>query len=212
MSALPLIDKARFATALAAAREKLAGQPITQQPSLLPNPTPLMRALEQAIGRLEAIPVPIASAWNPDTCPVELLPYLAWSLSIDVWSPDWPEAVKRERIRRAMIIQQSKGTRSSIEEVVAAFGGSVAIREWWEMVPPGRPHTFDMILGLTGAGGYVPSAALVDQVITDITRTKPVRSHFTFTLSLSAVGSIGKVGAIRPVSYARLRLDAAPAF
>lgn len=178
---------------------------------LPPNATPLERGFEAASARLSAVPTPLDQLWNPDTCPVALLPYLAWALSIDVWSPDWPEGVKRERIRRAIAIQRSKGTLQSVQDVVASFGGSIVLREWWETNPPGDPHTFALVLSLSGAGIAVPSAQFIDEIIDDIGRTKPVRSHFTFTLALSATASIGTKGVMRPVVYARLPLSVASA-
>ncbi|RZA27324.1 MAG: phage tail protein I, partial [Proteobacteria bacterium] len=39
-------------------------------------------------------------------------------------------------------IQRRKGTASSVRDVVRSFGGSLALREWWQMAPRGDPHTF----------------------------------------------------------------------
>lgn len=179
-------------------------------PSLLPpGSTPLERALEQVAAGLLDIPVPIRSVWSPDSCPVELLPWLAWGLSLDNWSSDWSEAIKRERVRRAISVARQKGTAASVRTVVAGFGGSVAIREWWQMAPKGDPHTFSLLLNLDQQG--VPaSAAFVDQVIAEVNRVKPVRSHFTFTQGLTARGSIGMLGVARPAIFARVSCYAPP--
>jgi hypothetical protein len=56
-------------------------------------------------------------------------------LSLDNWSTDWPESIKRERVRKAIAIARRKGTAESVRSVVASFGGSVAIREWWQSEP-----------------------------------------------------------------------------
>ncbi|USI72713.1 phage tail protein I [Sphingomonas morindae] len=179
--------------------------------SLLPrNATPLERALEAAMARLSDVPTPIEPLWNADGCPAALLPYLAYALSIDAWSPDWPEAVKRARIRRAIPIQRRKGTIQAIRDLVASYGGAVALREWWQQTPPGAPHTFALVLSLAGLGA-APSAGELDQVIDDIARAKPLRAHFTFTLSAAATGALGLIGVARPVIHARLALAAAPA-
>lgn len=37
----------------------------------------------------------------------------------------------------------------------------------------------------------MPSANFIDMVIAEVRRTKPVRSHFTFTIATSARGGIG---------------------
>lgn len=178
-------------------------------PSLLPpNSTAAERALEQVQARPSLLPVPLRELWNPDTCPAHLLPWLAWTLSLDSWQPYWPEAVKRARIRAAVEIQRRKGTAKSVRDVVAAFGSALALREWWQKSPMGTPHTFDVVLTL---GPGVPNTAAYQQdVIKEIERTKPVRSHFTFTLGLAATGGLGLAGAARPVIYRRIQCTEAP--
>jgi len=176
-------------------------------PLLPPNATELERALEATTARLADIPVPLRQLWNPDTCPADLLPWLAWALSIDSWSSDWPVAVKRERVRQAIAIQRRKGTAESVRRVVESFGGSVAIREWWQKDPAGDPYTFDLVLTLGGAATPA-NAAFVDAVIAEVSRTKPARSHFTFTQGFAGSAHLGAAAAARPVTYARLSFAA----
>ncbi|CNJ51511.1 phage tail fibers [Yersinia enterocolitica] len=52
-------------------------------------------AAARACAELENTPVPIRQLWNADTCPLPLLPYLAWAYSVDRWDEKWPEATKR---------------------------------------------------------------------------------------------------------------------
>lgn len=170
---------------------------------LPPASTPLEKALEQAAAALLDMPVPIRDVWSPDDCPSELLPWLAWGLSLDNWSPDWSDAIKRERVRQAIPIARQKGTAASVRSVVRSFGGSVAIREWWQMEPKGDPHTFSLVLNLDQQGASA-TAAFVDQVVAEVTRVKPVRSHFDFTQGIAAAGAIGLIAAVRPTIYARL--------
>lgn len=178
------------------------------RPKLLPpGSTALEKALEQAAAGLLDIPAPIRSVWSPDQCPIELLPWLAWGLSLDNWSTSWPEGIKRERVRKAIAIARRKGTAESVRSVVASFGGSVAIREWWQMAPKGDPHTFSLILNLDQDGAPA-SAAFVDQVIAEVSRAKPVRSIFTFTQGITAKADIGLIAAVRPTIYARLSCTA----
>ena len=177
--------------------------------SLLPgNSTAGERALEKATARIGDVPAPLRDLWNPDTCPENLLPWLAWALSIDAWKSYWPVSVKRARIKAAIAIQRSKGTAQSVRTVVGAFGGAVILREWWQQTPAGIPHTFEMVLNLTGEGGETASAQFVDDVISEVQRTKPVRSHFTFTQGVQANGGVGVVAAARPAVYRRLQFDA----
>lgn len=79
--------------------------------SLLPsNATQLEQDLELVTLRGTAMPVVMADLWNPDTCPENLLNYLAWSLSIDEWDEAWPEMIKRDICRFAIEVHRYKGT------------------------------------------------------------------------------------------------------
>lgn len=177
-------------------------------PSLLPpGSTALEKALEQVAAGLLDLPAPVRTVWSPDSCPIGLLPWLAWGLSLDNWSSDWTEAIKRERVRKAIPIARQKGTAASVRAVVQSFGGSVAIREWWQMEPRGDPHTFSLVLNLD-QNGAPASAAFVDQVIAEVGRAKPVRSHFTFTQGITAKAPVGLIAAVRPTIYARLSCTA----
>lgn len=175
---------------------------------LPPNASDAELALEASTARIAALPVSIRSLWNPATCPAALLPWLAWGLSVDTWSPDWPEAIKRARIARAIEIQRHKGTLSGIAAAVAVFGGAVSIREWWQTTPRGTPHTFDVVLQLGLVAGAPPSVALIDDVITEITRAKPARSHFTFALGVDGMARIGLIAVARPAVFVRLSATA----
>lgn len=171
---------------------------------LPPNATRFERALESAMARMGDVATPIETVWRPSSIRADLLPYLAHGLSVDGWLPEWPEAVKRERTRRAIEIQRTKGSVASVRAVVAALGGSIALREWWQEAPLSDPYTFKLILSLTPGAGDAPSPGYIDSIIDEVRRTKPVRSHFTFTLALTGKGSIGQIAAARPAVYARL--------
>lgn len=165
---------------------------------LLPNnATEAERALEQTLAARGEIPLPIRSVWSAQDCPAELLAWLAWGLSLDDWDAAWPESLKRARIAAAIPVQRRKGTAQSVRDVVAAYGGSIAVREWWETTPPGDPHTF----ALTVFGG---NAETVDALAADIDRTKPLRSRFTFTQAETGTAGVAVIAGFRPVAYLRL--------
>lgn len=172
---------------------------------LPPNATELERALEKVGMSLLDLPVPIKTLWNPDTVSADLLPWLAWSLSVDSWMPYWPEVVKRNRVKTAIDIARRKGTAKSVRDVVQSFGGHVEIREWWQQEPRGVPHTFSLLLTVPSQGGQEATAQYVDDIIAEVRRTKPARSHFTFTQGVVAAGGVGVVAVARALSYARLQ-------
>lgn len=177
---------------------------------LPPNATAGERALEAAMARLGDIPVPLRDLWHPATCPEALLPWLAWALSIDSWKAYWPIEVKRARVAAAIAIQRRKGTIQSIRDVIDSFGGAVEVTEWWQQTPKGVPHTFHLLLTLAGQGGELATAEYVDDVIAEIQRTKPVRSHFTFTQGVNLSSAVGLSAYARPLTYARLSLTVDP--
>ena len=66
--------------------------------SLLPqNATDPERAIEDAM-RAGIDVSAIGSLWNPATCPLALLPWLAWAWSVDEWDLAWSEAQQRAMV------------------------------------------------------------------------------------------------------------------
>lgn len=93
------------------------------QAMLPPNATPAELAVDAAVAaRLDAIGVPLRTLWNPDTCPVALLPWLAWALSVEPWDNDWPEATRRSVIKAARQTHAIKGTPAAVRAVLTAAG------------------------------------------------------------------------------------------
>jgi phage tail protein, P2 protein I family len=175
---------------------------------LPPNATTLELAIERATKRLDTIFTDLRVLWSPDDCPEALLPWLAWTLSLDSWAPDWPLYIKRARVRRAIEIARGKGTAASVRAVVESFGGAVAMREWWQEGGSGEPYTFELVITLNSMNGQPATAAFINSVIGEVSRTKPVRSHFTFTQGFGADAAIAVAAQARPVTYRRFTLDA----
>jgi len=120
---------------------------------LLPgNATELERVAAQALAQIERVPLPLRDLWNPDACPVALLPYLAWAFSVDRWSQSWPESAKRNSIKAAYFIHSRKGTIGALRRVVEPLGYLIEVREWWEELPLGVPGTFRLLIGVLDTG------------------------------------------------------------
>lgn len=172
---------------------------------LPPNATALDRAAEAVLARhLSSIAQPHRALWNPDTCPLELLPWLAWQMGVEAWRSDWPEHIKRAIVRNAIQVQRQRGTIKSVRDTVAAFGGAISIREWWQTTPKGEPHTFELVFTMTGQDGSQASAAFVQDVMAEVSRVKPLRSHFTFIQGIATTAAVKLAAVGRPVTYARL--------
>jgi phage tail P2-like protein len=172
---------------------------------LPPNATVLERGLESVINQTPP-PIVLGSIINADTCPIDLLPWLAWSLSIENWSNEWDDSTKREAVKKATYVQSIKGTREAVESAVVALGGKAFIVEWFEQSPPGPPHTFLLAVNLRGQDGQAPTQAYIDSVIAEVNRTKPARSHFDFTITLAASGTIALTAIVRVANSVRLSL------
>ena len=84
---------------------------------LPPNATPLERALAKACA-MPHKPEKIRRLWSPQTCPFELLPWLAWAWSMDDWDPSWTEAQQRAIVAASANLHKKKGTPWAIREVV----------------------------------------------------------------------------------------------
>lgn len=143
--------------------------------SLLPlNSTQLERAIEAAID--EDTEIPLRTLYNPNTCPVALLPWLAWAWSVDRWDSSWPEAVKRSAIRSAFYIHLRKGTIGSLRRVVEPLGYIIEVREWWQTAPMGAPGTFALQVGVLETGISEEMYEELERLIDD---AKPVSRHLT---------------------------------
>ena len=165
-------------------------------------------AIEATIARIVCVPTPTRDLWNASTCPENLLPWLAWALNIENWDPTWPIEVKRARVAGAIAIQRYKGSVQSVRDVIASFGGSVVLTEWWQQSPQGVPYTFTLELTLTGQNGADVAASYVDAVITEVELTMPVRCHFTFVQNSYFSAQVGCFAVVRPCIYQQLSLSA----
>ena len=142
---------------------------------LLPgNATELEHLAAQALAQIERVPVPLRDLWNPDTCPVALLPYLAWAFSVDRWSQSWPESAKRNSIKAAYFIHSRKGTIGALRRVVEPLGYLIEVREWWEELPEGVPGTFRLLIGVLDTG---ITEAMYQELTWLIDDAKPLSRH-----------------------------------
>ncbi|MBT1266840.1 MULTISPECIES: phage tail protein I [unclassified Pseudomonas] len=156
---------------------------------LLPgNSTPLERQAAQALAQIQRVPIPLRQLCNPNTCPVKLLPYLAWAFSVDRWDSNWTEATKRAAIRSSRYIHAHKGTIGALRRVVEPLGYLIEVMEWWQTAPEGVPGTFALKVGVLDTGiteeMYLELTWLIDDA-------KPVTRHLTgLAISLESTGTV----------------------
>lgn len=173
---------------------------------LPPNATPKARAIARACASLGEMPSPLRRLWSPDTCPAALLPWLAWALGVEDWDAAWPESTQRAVIKASIPLRRIRGTRKAVEDAVRPYGSTLVLREWWETTPQGDPHTFQVILNY-GAGMATVTAKFQSDIVAAVTRAKPLRSHFTVGVGITARAELNVIGYARVATYNRLSLQ-----
>lgn len=139
-----------------------------------PSATIVERAMEMAAARIESVPTPARHMWNPQTCPAQLLPWLAWAFSVDEWDTTWTEAQKRATIAASYNVHRRKGTIGAVKRALGALGLDIQIVEWFQETPKEDPYTFRIALG-SGAEG-APQDKLL-KLLAVLNSAKNLRSH-----------------------------------
>lgn len=141
--------------------------------SLLPsNATALERSAEASMAGLSALPVETDRLWSAEDCPLSLLPYLAWALSVDYWDEAWDETVKRKVVASAAYVHRFKGTAAGVKTALTALDLGVRLSEWFET--GGDRFTFQIDVEREGRA-Y--SLSDIHSISETIRLTKNARSH-----------------------------------
>jgi phage tail P2-like protein len=167
---------------------------------LPPNSSALSQAFDAiSAERIDAIPVPLRDLWNPWICPIELLPWLAWALSVDEWEESWPEQVKRQVVANSIRVHFHKGTRGAVEDALAALGIRVDLSEWFDQSPQGERGTVQLTAwvnqNLTGED-TVLTPRLYEQLKRAVDAVKRGSIHYDFRVGAAYENRIGLVSAI----------------
>lgn len=145
--------------------------------TLLPPGSTRLEKSAAAVGEhIDRLPVPLRTLHNPNTCPVHLLPYLAWQYSVDYWDTSWPESTKRAVVAAAFFVHQHKGTIAALRRAIEPLGYTIAVTEWFNQLPPARPGTFTMQINVQQTG---ITDTMHDEVLRLIDDAKPVSRHLT---------------------------------
>lgn len=113
---------------------------------LPPNSTKFEMNFENAFARVSDVEINIRSFNDPLNAPVEVLPWLAWERSVDIWDKDWTDNQKRQVIKNSLYNHSIKGTVASLEVALGSLGFPVIVQEWFNMVPIGKPYTFNLFI------------------------------------------------------------------
>lgn len=158
------------------------------KPLLPAGSSALERAAASALAAAMDLPVPLRDLWSPDRCPLKLLPYLAWALSVDRWDEAWPEKTKRDVTRAAFFVHQHKGTIGALRRVVEPLGYLIEVIEWWQNQPAGPRGTFRLNVGVLETGITDEMYQELERVIDD---AKPLSRHLVgLAISLESRGLV----------------------
>ena len=136
--------------------------------SILPSQsTAFEQAVEAALARISDVPVDIATLWNPETCPAEFLPWLAFAMSVDEWDTHWSDEAKRNYIALSVAIHRKKGTVWSIKTALQAAGyGTATLFERSGGIPHNGSISFDGAYTYAPADHWAEYRVVLDRPIT----------------------------------------------
>jgi phage tail P2-like protein len=183
-------------------------------PTLLPpNARSVERDLEQVMARLQGLSLPVSVLWNPDLCPENLLPYLAWAMSIEIWDDTWTAEEKRAMIKSSVAIHRVKGTRGAVERALVALGFRIDLSEWFETGDPVHTFRLDAFGPDVFETGFSIDAALQATITRIIDSVKPVRSHFVLRIGVRHDVDIAvRTGSRRRAEWSRIAGPVVPTF
>lgn len=119
---------------------------MTYKTLLPPNSTTSELALEQVMAHISDLPIDIRTVKNPDLCPVELLPWLAWEYAVSYWDESWSEQQKRDVIKSAAAVNKKRGTPGAVKQALAAVDRQIDLIEWFNDEPVADPYTFKVLV------------------------------------------------------------------
>lgn len=155
--------------------------------SLLPhNATAFEKNLAAVTARASDVDLStVSTLWNADTCPLELLPWLAWAEQVPVWSSNWSEETQRSAITAARAIRRTRGTAGAVKTALRSLNLGVQTEEWFEQSPAGTPGTFKLFVDLTERGLDQAEQESIERAVN---YSKNVRSHWSMSISITEHG------------------------
>ncbi|WP_257329634.1 phage tail protein I [Raoultella planticola] len=153
---------------------------------LPPSSGDWLRHSEAGTARLSGITVALRTLWTPTASPVDLLPYLAWALSVDRWDKGWPAERKIAAIQRSYWLHRRKGTRAAVRRVIEDMGFSATFAEWFEVGD--APGTFRLEVDINEVGLTSRTLDELNRLIND---AKPVSRHLAqLSIAVKVKGDI----------------------
>lgn len=90
---------------------------------LPPNVSTMERATAQALGSISDLPTPLRTLWDPQAIRADLLPYLAWALSVEEeWEFATTEQEQRDLVESSVALHSYKGTPYAVRQGLRSAG------------------------------------------------------------------------------------------
>ena len=160
--------------------------------TLLPiNASKLLKDLENTSLRATSLEALNRYVTNPNLAPENILPWLAFAVSVDDWNDGWSEEVRRNVIKASIEVHKKKGTIGALRSALEAFNyENIEVQEWFDY--GGQSYFFRVFFDVTEPGFDVGILPDVQKVIDN---TKNARSHLeNLKAFLSAEMSLIKLG------------------
>lgn len=149
-------------------------------PLLPPNQTRLEASLANAAA-MDHTPELLTQLWDAQRCPVQLLPWLAWTLSVDEWDEAWTETQKRAQVLGAIALHRKKGTPWAVKQALLRAGMEMV--HLIERIDGANWAEFDAVLDVVN---HPLTEASLTRAVALITAYKAARSHLRkLTISLT---------------------------
>lgn len=143
---------------------------------LPPSASKMERVMEQVFWEeLALIERDIRNFYDPYQCRVDLLPYLAWEMSVDYWDENWSDQTKRDVIAASNPIHTTKGTRYALDKSIESIrDDGLSVTEWFDDEANLAPGFFRVNLEARNSD---IDENTVPQIYTAVNNAKNTRSH-----------------------------------
>lgn len=169
---------------------------------------PLAEAIDRVLAtRMTDLSIEIGHSVDPERCRADLLPWLAYTRGVDVWSGSWSEAQKRAVVRDAYKNFKRRGTRTGLELELGNLLSDVTIFEWWEEAAAAATFRVNV------EGTALESLEAQDAISEVVVRNAPYTRHSAVTvenrIGITGIAAVGvrignminvdsKIPALRP--------------
>lgn len=165
--------------------------------SLIPHAAAAEKVIEREFNDkyCRASPEIIRALNSPEDCPVDLLPWLAFSLSVDVWNDSWNEQTKRAICANAIQLHKTKGLAFGLVDALALLGVRVEVLEWFNARPKMERGTVRLTFWVNEPVIETAAVLIGPELIADLIRQvdqyKRASIHYEFVLAVETTTGQG---------------------